>query len=156
MRLVIALAALLAAAPALAAEAPSKPAPPSANVAAVRTVEIKVTEAGFEPREIKVKKGEPTKLVFVRKTDQTCITAIDIPDEKVSKFELPLDRAVALTITPKEGRDAEAVSAAVQRLIRNAMQLSVVIDTLPLTELLERLGMETELKEKRIVDQRPK
>ncbi|HET7755549.1 MAG TPA: cupredoxin domain-containing protein [Anaeromyxobacteraceae bacterium] len=102
MRHVIALAALLAAAPCLAAEAPAKPAAPATGNAAVRTIEIKVTEAGFEPREIRVKKGEPTKLVFVRKTDQTCITAIDIPDEKVAKFELPLDKPVALTITPKK------------------------------------------------------
>jgi plastocyanin domain-containing protein len=100
MRHVIALAALLAAGPALAAEAPAKGAPASA--AAVRTVEIKVTEAGFEPREIRVKKGQPTKLVFTRKTDRTCITAVDIPDEKVTKFELPLDKPVALTITPRK------------------------------------------------------
>jgi plastocyanin domain-containing protein len=105
MRHVITLAALLIAAPALAAGAPAKaPATaPAANAPeAVRTIEIKVTEAGFEPREIKVKKGEPTKLVFTRKTEQTCITAIDIPDEKVAKFELPLDKPVALTITPKK------------------------------------------------------
>jgi plastocyanin domain-containing protein len=106
MRHVITLAALLIAAPALAAGAPAKAsatAPAAANAPeAVRTIEIKVTEAGFEPREIKVKKGEPTKLVFTRKTEQTCITAIDIPDEKVANFELPLDKPVALTITPKK------------------------------------------------------
>ena len=102
MRHVIVLAALLAAGPAFAAEPPAKGSSSSSNAAAVRTVEIKVTEAGFEPREIKVKKGEPTKLVFTRKTDQTCITAIDIPDEKVAKFELPLNKPVALTITPKK------------------------------------------------------
>ena len=102
MRHVIVLAALLAAGPAFAAEPPAKGSSSPSNAAAVRTVEIKVTEAGFEPREIKVKKGEPTKLVFTRKTDQTCITAIDIPDEKVAKFELPLNKPVALTITPKK------------------------------------------------------
>lgn len=102
MRHVIALAALLVAAPTFAAEAPGK-APATANAPeSARTIEIKVTEAGFEPREVKVKKGEPTKLVFTRKTEQTCITAIDIPDEKVAKFELPLDKPVALTITPKK------------------------------------------------------
>jgi len=68
----------------------------------VARVEIKVTEEGFEPREVKVKKGEPVTLVFLRTTDRTCITAIDIPAEKVKKFELPLNQAVSLTITPKK------------------------------------------------------
>lgn len=102
MRHVIALAALLAAAPAFAAEAPAKGTAPATSSAAARTIEIKVTDAGFEPREIKVKKGEPTKLVFLRTTEQTCITAVDIPDEKVAKLDLPLNKPVALTITPKK------------------------------------------------------
>lgn len=84
--------ALLAAAPAFSAE-------PNAGG---KKVEIKVTDDGFVPREIKVKKGQPTTLVFTRVTDSTCITAIDIPDEKVKEFQLPLNKAVSLTVTPKK------------------------------------------------------
>jgi len=65
-------------------------------------VDIKVTDDGFVPREIKVKKGQPTTLVFTRVTDSTCITAIDIPDEKVKELQLPLNKAVTLTVTPKK------------------------------------------------------
>jgi plastocyanin domain-containing protein len=39
-------------------------------------------------------------LSFLRTTDRTCIKAVDIPDEKVKNFQLPLDKAVSLTITP--------------------------------------------------------
>ena len=39
-------------------------------------------------------------LSFLRTTDRTCIKAIDIPAEKVKGFELPLNKAVAVTITP--------------------------------------------------------
>lgn len=93
MRLAVLASLALLSAPAFAAEkAP----------AAARRVEIKVTTAGFEPREVRLKKGEPATLVFTRLTDATCITAIDIPDEKVKNFELPLDQAVSLTITPKK------------------------------------------------------
>ena len=92
MRLV-ALLALLLAVPALAADAPAAP-------AATNKIEIKVTEKGFEPKEIKVKKGQPVTLSFLRTTDRTCIKAIDIPAEKVKGFELPLNKAVTLTITP--------------------------------------------------------
>jgi plastocyanin domain-containing protein len=67
-----------------------------------RRIEIVVNETGFSPREVKVKKGEPAKLVFTRVTDRTCITAIDIPAEDVKGLELPLDEPVAVTITPKK------------------------------------------------------
>lgn len=86
-KLLLALA-LTAAAPALAAEA--------------RKVDIKVTDAGFEPREVKAKKGQPLTLVFTRTTERTCITAVDIPDENVKNLKLPLNQAVSVTVTPKK------------------------------------------------------
>ena len=93
MRLAVLASLALLAAPALAADkAP----------AAGRRVEIKVTDAGFEPREVKLKKGEPATLVFTRVTDATCIKAIDIPDEKVKKLELSLNKPASVTITPKK------------------------------------------------------
>jgi len=94
---------LLAAVPVLAAEtSQASPLPASKAAPAGRRVEIKVTEDGFVPREIKVKKGEPTTLTFTRVTESTCITAIDIPDEKVQELALPLNKAVSVTVTPKK------------------------------------------------------
>ena len=96
-----ALLTILVALPALAAD----PAP--AAPAAGKKIEIKVTDAGFEPREVRVKKGEPVTLSFLRTTDRTCIKAVDIPAEKVKNFQLPLDKWVSLTITPtKAGVEA--------------------------------------------------
>ncbi len=89
-----ALLAVLVALPVLAADKAPAAAP------AGNKIEIKVTENGFEPKEIKVKKGQPVTLSFLRTTDRTCIKAIDIPAEKVKNFALPLDKAVTLTITP--------------------------------------------------------
>jgi plastocyanin domain-containing protein len=65
-------------------------------------VEVKVTDAGFEPREITARKGQPLTITFLRTTDRTCIRAIDIPSEKVKGFELPLHKPVTLTITPQK------------------------------------------------------
>ena len=79
-------AALLAAAPALAAP----------------TLAIRVTDHGFEPQQIELKRGEPATLVFTRVTDRTCITAIDIPAENVRKLELPLNVPVSVTVTPQK------------------------------------------------------
>jgi plastocyanin domain-containing protein len=67
-----------------------------------KKVAIKVTDDGFKPAEIKVKKGEPTTIEFTRVTDSTCITAVDIPAENVKEFSLPLNKTVSLTITPKK------------------------------------------------------
>ena len=115
MRNALVLSAVLATAavPAVAAEqkpaakpaaeqkspAAENPAPPEI---VGRKIEIAVTEAGFEPREVKLKKGEPATLVFTRKTDRTCITAVDIPDENVKKLKLPLNKPASITITPKK------------------------------------------------------
>lgn len=86
MRHLLLAAALLAAAPALAGE----------------PIQIKVTDNGFEPQQVKVKKGQPTTLVFTRLTDRTCITAVDIPAEDVKQLELPLRKPVSVTIAPKQ------------------------------------------------------
>ena len=87
--------AFLAAAPVLGAE-------PAKDAKAGKSINIKVTDDGFQPSQVKVKKGQPTTLVFTRVTDNTCITQVDIPDEKVKEFDLPLKKAVSLTITPKK------------------------------------------------------
>ncbi len=96
--LLITVAALATAAapPTRAADA----APPPAGGAPSARVDIKVTNAGFEPREVRVKRGRPTTLAFTRLTDRTCIKAIDIPDEKVKDLALPLHQTVTVTVTP--------------------------------------------------------
>ena len=94
--------ALLFAVPALATE-PAKAAEKTPAAAkAGKKVAIKVTADGFQPHQIKVKKGEATTLEFTRVTDDTCITELDIPAENVKEFPLPLNKTVSLTITPKK------------------------------------------------------
>jgi plastocyanin domain-containing protein len=66
----------------------------------VRTVEMKVTEDGFVPAKVKVKKGEKVRLVVTRKTDRTCAKEIVIKDYGINQA-LPLDKAVTVELTPK-------------------------------------------------------
>jgi plastocyanin domain-containing protein len=66
-----------------------------------RTVEITVTENGFEPTPITVNKGEPVTLVVTRKTDKTCAKHLVLDEEKIKK-ELPLDQPVKITFTPRK------------------------------------------------------
>ena len=89
MKLAI-ISALIVLAP-LTAQAAAKP----------RTVELSVTEKGFEPDKLTVKKGEPVHLLVTRKTDSTCATALDIKDLGLRK-DLPLNKAVAFDFTPEK------------------------------------------------------
>src|SRR6059058_4081246 len=76
-------------------------APVNAKADQPKTVELSVTNKGFEPDNITLKKGEPVHLLVTRKTDSTCATAIDIKDLGIHK-ELPLNKAVAIDFTPQK------------------------------------------------------
>jgi plastocyanin domain-containing protein len=65
----------------------------------VRTVEMAVTEDGFVPSKVKVKKGEKVRFVVTRKTDRTCATEIVIKDHGINQ-PLPLGKAVTVEFTP--------------------------------------------------------
>jgi plastocyanin domain-containing protein len=60
---------------------------------------MSVTENGFEPDHLKVKKDHPVTLVITRKTDATCATAIVI-DEYNVHVDLPLNKPVTVAFTP--------------------------------------------------------
>lgn len=66
---------------------------------APRTIEISVTENGFEPTPIKVKKGEALKLVVTRKVEATCAKQLILDEGKIAA-ELPLNKAVEIPFTP--------------------------------------------------------
>ena len=82
--------------------------PAVAKPETARTVELSVTNKGFEPSNITVKKGEPVHLVVTRKTDQTCATSIDIKDAGIHK-DLPLNKAVAIDFTPEKAGELRYV-----------------------------------------------
>jgi plastocyanin domain-containing protein len=74
------------AAPTLAARAP-------------RTIEMTVTKEGFVPAEVKVRRGEPIKLVITRKVERTCATEVVLEGTGI-KRDLPLDKTVEIQFTP--------------------------------------------------------
>ena len=62
-----------------------------------QSIEIQVTEKGFEPSSIDVKPGSSITLVVTRKTDSTCATEIQVPSKKIKK-SLPLNQAVKIDL----------------------------------------------------------
>jgi plastocyanin domain-containing protein len=64
-------------------------------------VDMKVTDKGFEPANLTVKKGQPVTLVITRTVEKTCATDIVI-DEYGIKTALPLNKPVEVSFTPKK------------------------------------------------------
>ncbi len=63
---------------------------------------------------------------------------------------------IDVLVAPKPGVDFAALKAYIEKQVHNAVFVSAVVKQEPMEKLLEQMGMETELKEKRIVDARPK
>jgi plastocyanin domain-containing protein len=91
--------AFLAALPVVLALA--APSAATATAKEARTVAVTVTNEGFVPAEIKVKRGEPVKLVVTRQTERTCATEIVMKDFGVNQ-PLPLGKPVTVSVTPKK------------------------------------------------------
>ncbi len=64
-----------------------------------RVVPLSVTEKGYEPTPITLKKDEPVKLVVTRTTEHTCATALVMKDYGINT-ELPLNKPVEIAFTP--------------------------------------------------------
>lgn len=66
-----------------------------------KKIVVAVTSKGFEPATIKVKAGQPVRLVVTRKVDRTCATDIVVKDYGIKKA-LPLNQPVEVRFTPKK------------------------------------------------------
>jgi plastocyanin domain-containing protein len=65
-------------------------------------VKVSVTEAGFVPATVSVKKGVPIILLLTRKTENTCATQAVFP--AIGKtVDLPLNRTVHVSLPAQSG-----------------------------------------------------
>jgi plastocyanin domain-containing protein len=64
-----------------------------------QVIELSVTSDGFVPSSVKVRAGQPLKLVVTRKVEKTCATDIVIEDFSINK-PLPLNVPVEVGFTP--------------------------------------------------------
>jgi len=67
-----------------------------------REIQVAVTEKGFEPSEIHVKKGEKVVLAITRKTEITCATDVVIGDG-ATPTPLPLNQTVLVPLGQVNG-----------------------------------------------------
>jgi plastocyanin domain-containing protein len=69
-----------------------------------RTVKLVVSDRGFVPARITVKKGVPVTLLVTREVEATCATELVIEGVGIHK-ELPLHQEVSVTFTPDKKGD---------------------------------------------------
>ena|SRR3989344_5397116 len=60
-----------------------------------------LVQGGYKPEVISIKKGETTKINFLRKDSSSCLEEVVLGDFKIRKF-LPLNQKVSIEITPEE------------------------------------------------------
>ena len=64
-----------------------------------QTAKVLISEKGYEPGSLKLKRGIPARITFLRTTDRTCGTEIVIPAYGINK-SLPLYEKVLVSFTP--------------------------------------------------------
>jgi plastocyanin domain-containing protein len=88
---------------ALAATLAGMHTPAGAAPAATREqrVAITVTKKGFEPAAVRLKAGQPVRLVVTRKVERTCATEIVIKSHGINQ-PLPMNKPVEVRFTPRK------------------------------------------------------
>ena len=72
--------------------------------AILQKVTVALTEKGYEPDSLKLRRGVPAQVTFIRKVSATCATELVIPEYDI-KRALPLNEPVLVAFTPnKAGR----------------------------------------------------
>ncbi len=87
----------------------------------VQTARILITETGYSRNTVKLRRGIPARLTFLRQTDATCATEIVIPAYGINQ-NLPLGRAVVVTFTPK--RSGEFTFTCGMKMMRGKLIVS--------------------------------
>lgn len=66
-----------------------------------QSVDVSVTQKGFEPSKVSAKVGEPITLNITRKVKVTCAKKVTVPSMDIEK-DLPLNKVVSVTLTPSQ------------------------------------------------------
>jgi plastocyanin domain-containing protein len=72
----------------------------AAAKAGPQVVDLTISDDGITPAQINAVKGVPLRINITRKTNGTCITQVVVQDYGI-KQDLPLNKTVALDLTPK-------------------------------------------------------
>lgn len=72
-----------------------------AKAVKVQSAAVKLTERGYEPAAVKLRRGVPARLTFTRRVSATCATEVVLPDYGIRR-SLPLGEPVTVEFTPEK------------------------------------------------------
>ena len=67
----------------------------------VQTARIEINTGGYRPASVRLRRGVPARVTFVRTTDATCAKEIVLTDFNIRRA-LPLNQPVVVSFTPKK------------------------------------------------------
>lgn len=76
--------------------------PASATTQEVRTIDITVTDRGYEPTRIDLTEGEPVRLVFHQEAKSSCAHSVKSDELGLETTELPAGETTTVELTPDE------------------------------------------------------
>lgn len=65
----------------------------------IQSVTVTLTDKGYHPASLKLRRGVPARVTFIRQVEITCATEVVLPDYGI-KRELPLGKPVVVEFTP--------------------------------------------------------
>ena len=72
----------------------------------VQSVTVMLTEQGYQPGRVRLRRGVPARVTFLRKVEATCGTELLIPDYQI-KRDLPFNEPVVVEFTPNKRGESE-------------------------------------------------
>jgi len=79
-----------------------------------RELTITLTGKGYQPEKLRVKRGVPLKLTFVRQVEATCATEVELVGYGIRR-ELPVNQPVVIDFTPD--RTGEIVYTCAMKMV---------------------------------------
>lgn len=73
--------------------------PKTRRPAKVQSATVRLTDKGYQPSSLKLRRGVPARVTFIRQIEETCGKAIAIPEYNI-RHDLPLNERVLVEFTP--------------------------------------------------------
>jgi plastocyanin domain-containing protein len=67
----------------------------------IQKVTVALTEKGYQPDSLKLRRGIPAQITFIRKVSATCATQVVIREYEINR-DLPLNEPVSVAFTPNK------------------------------------------------------
>ncbi|MEZ5305554.1 MAG: cupredoxin domain-containing protein [Pyrinomonadaceae bacterium] len=71
------------------------------KAARTQSAKVVIGNYGYEPASLRLKRGVPAKITFLRTTDSTCATEVVFAEYGIRR-DLPLNQAVTVSFTPRK------------------------------------------------------